>query len=614
MFNFRKWWFGFAFFLALLVTVAGQQIPASAQSKLKDVQGHWAQPCIEQLSQKRVINGYPDGSFKPDAPVNRAEFAAMVDTVFHNATAIRTGSEFVDVPANHWAARAIGSAYKTGFLSGYPGQIFKPAENITRVQALVALASGLKYAPTRSASDTLQAAFSDAAAIPDYAKTALASATEKQLVVNYPDVKKLNPNQLASRADVAGFLCQALGISGGVPSQYIAQAGKPIPATPTGGGSINRNGEIRGVWLTNIDSEVLFSRANLSKAVQRLAQLNFNTIYPVVWNWGYTLYPSKVAEKATGSSMRLVTPLEASVDPSWEVEKRDMLKEVIELGHQKKLTVMPWFEFGFMAPADSELAKRHPDWLTSRRDGSKTWKEGIHQRVWLNPFHPEVQKFIIDLVAEIVTNYDVDGIQFDDHFGLPNEFGYDAYTVEMYKKEIGQDPSTDPKETFWVRWRADKINDFMGRVFQAVKARKPNCIVSVSPNPLHYALPAHLQDWFTWERKGFVEEIVVQVYRNELDRFIAELDREEIQLANTHVPVGIGILTGLKGRAIPLEQIQAQVKAVRERRLAGVSFFFYESLSSWAKEKPAQREAAFKRLFRTPVQRPSMVGSGKPAA
>ena len=46
--------------------------------------------------------------------------------------------------------------------------------------------------------------------------------------------------------------------------------------------------ELRGVWLTNIDSNVLFERDRLSAALERLHQLNFNTVYPTVWNWGYT--------------------------------------------------------------------------------------------------------------------------------------------------------------------------------------------------------------------------------------------------------------------------------------------------------------------------------------
>ena len=146
----------------------------------------------------------------------------------------------------------------------------------------------------------------------------------------------------------------------------------------------------------------------------------------------------------------------------------------------------------------------------------------------------------------------------------------------------------------------------MARLFTAIKARKQKCIVSLSPNPLHFALPAHLQDWFTWERRGYIEEIVLQVYRSDIKRFNQELEREEVILAKKHIPTAIGILTGLRNNPVPLKQIQEQVQEVRKRNFGGVSFFFYESLSSWAKETPEQRNAAFRGFFPTKIQRPAV--------
>ena len=362
------------------------------------------------------------------------------------------------------------------------------------------------------------------------------------------------------------------------------------PKTPTT--------ELRGVWLTNIDSEVIFSRNNIIDAVNRLDKLNFNTIYPTVWQGGYTLYPSAAAQRVFGQS----------IDPSPGLKDRDILKEIIAQSRQKGIAVIPWFEFGFMAPAESELATLHPDWLAQRRDGSTIWKEGEHERVWLNPFHPQVQQFILDLILELVDNYDIDGIQFDDHFGLPVEFGYEALTVSMYQEQIKSPPSDDARETFWVRWRADKINDFVGRVSCAIKSRKEKCIVSLSPNTFHFALPAHLQDWFTWERRGYIDEIVLQVYRSDIKRFSAELEREEVKLAKLSIPTAIGILTGLKNNSVPLKQIQEQVQEVRKRDFAGVSFFFYESLSNWARETPEQRNSALQEFFPTKMQRPPSEG------
>jgi len=363
--------------------------------------------------------------------------------------------------------------------------------------------------------------------------------------------------------------------------------------------------ELRGVWLTNIDSDVLFQRDRLTAALQRLHQLNFNTVYPTVWNWGYTLYPSSVAEKVIGRSL----------DPEPGLKGRDILREIVTSGHQKGMGVIPWFEFGFMAPADSQLAKRHPNWLTSRRNGNQIWQEGKHERVWLNPFRPDVQQFIEDLIVEIVSKYDVDGIQFDDHFGLPSEMGYDAFTVALYKQEHqGKHPPDNPQDPEWLRWRAVKITDFMKRMFQAVKARKQNCLISISPNPQRVSYDLFLADWQTWERLGLIEELILQVYRNDLKAFTIELVLSEVQSARRHIPVSIGILSGLKNRPVPVEQIQNQVQAVRKQGFAGVSFFFYETLWNLAKEKPIERQSAFQRIFPASVERPNILDGWKPSS
>jgi hypothetical protein len=100
-------------------------------------------------------------------------------------------------------------------MSGYPGNLFKPNENIQRVQILVSLANGLNFAPTKPVETTLQT-YSDSATIPSYARNSVSAATENKLVVNYPNIKLLNPTQPATRAEVAAFVYQALVRSGQV--------------------------------------------------------------------------------------------------------------------------------------------------------------------------------------------------------------------------------------------------------------------------------------------------------------------------------------------------------------------------------------------------------------
>lgn len=371
--------------------------------------------------------------------------------------------------------------------------------------------------------------------------------------------------------------------------------------------------EIRGVWITNVDSDVLFTRDRLATAIKDLRQLNFNTIYPVVWNWGYTTYPSKVAKRVVGSSFMPKKSagllINRKLSNTEGLEGRDVLKEMVTQGHKQGIAVIPWFEFGFMAPATidpagSNLAKLHPDWLTQKQDGGTIWKEGKDPRVWLNPFKPEVKKFIIDLVVEVVGKYDVDGIQFDDHFGLPSEFGYDKFTVDLYKREHqGKLPPKDPKNEEWINWRADKITDLMRDLFTAIKTTNPKAIVSISPNPQTFAKSFFLQDWAKWERQGLVEELLIQVYRDKLETFIGELQKPEVKLASKHIPVGIGILTGVKPKPIPMKQIQTQIAAVRQQGLAGVSFFFYETLWKLTNEPAVTRKEGFRQVFAQSVAR-----------
>ena len=359
--------------------------------------------------------------------------------------------------------------------------------------------------------------------------------------------------------------------------------------------------ELRGVWLTNIDSDVLFSRERLAPALKDLAALNFNTVYPTVWNWGYTLFPSGVAQLRTGQRQGLYPDLDnTGRNEALEAAQgdRDMLAELVDLAHGEGLSVIPWFEFGFMAPAASELARRHPDWVTQRRDGTQVVAEGSHDRVWLNPFHPEVQTFLISLIDEVLTQYDVEGIQLDDHFGLPVELGYDPYTVALYQREHqGQSPPANSKDPEWMQWRAAKITQVMAQIAKTVKTRQPDGIVGLSPNPQEFAYDTFLQDWDTWVRNGDVNQLVVQVYRDDLDRFSTEINHPTIKAAQHRIPVGIGILTGLKHRSVPLDHIQKQVQMVRDRNLAGVSFFFYETLWTSNTETPNQRRAGLQQLF-----------------
>lgn len=195
----------------------------SGQTAFKDVPaGYWAKGYIEALASQNIIAGFPDGSFRPNEPVTRAQFATIVNKALSPASK-RPGINFKDLQSNFWAYAAIQSAYQGQYVSGYPDGTFKPQQQIPRVQVLVSLANGLGLnAQTQNALGF----YTDAAQIPKYATGSVAAATSRQLVINYPTVKQLNPNREATRAEVAAFVYQALVSAGraqAIPSPYLVQ-------------------------------------------------------------------------------------------------------------------------------------------------------------------------------------------------------------------------------------------------------------------------------------------------------------------------------------------------------------------------------------------------------
>jgi len=185
--------------------------PASGTNFSDVGSNYWAYPFIQGLATQNVIAGFPDGTFRPEQPVTRAEFAAMIQKAFRpNAVRQYTSTGFADVPPNYWAADAIKAAYEGGFLAGYPNNLFLPNQTIPKVQAITGLASGLGLTPKGSAVNIVNTYYTDAGQIPTYAVNPVAAATQDHLVVDYPDVKMLNPAAPLTRAQAAADIYQAL--------------------------------------------------------------------------------------------------------------------------------------------------------------------------------------------------------------------------------------------------------------------------------------------------------------------------------------------------------------------------------------------------------------------
>jgi parallel beta-helix repeat protein len=205
------------------------RIISGSGSIFSDLAGHWAADFVEALVSRGAISGFPDGTFAPDAPINRAQYAAIIAQTFQLPT-INPGLKFTDVNPSFWAAAAINKAAAMGFISGFPDGTFRPGQNLTKVQAIVSVVNGLKL--TGGNSHVLNL-YRDRAQIPSYATNAVAIATQKLLIVNYPQNEQLEPMRDITRAEVAALIYQALVASSqeqAIASPYLVSPDVEMPS------------------------------------------------------------------------------------------------------------------------------------------------------------------------------------------------------------------------------------------------------------------------------------------------------------------------------------------------------------------------------------------------
>ena len=178
---------------------------------------YWAREYIAELAAMEVISGFPNNSFRPNAPVTRAELAALLQKVFVKSK-IREAINFKDVPQKYWAYDAIRETYEMGFFTilNSKSKNFNPTQKLNRLDVLITLAKGLNYKFTGSTENILSV-YSDASSIRSEHRNFIAALTENGVITNYPHKKLLNSKKVATRADVCALLYRAMVSTGEVP-------------------------------------------------------------------------------------------------------------------------------------------------------------------------------------------------------------------------------------------------------------------------------------------------------------------------------------------------------------------------------------------------------------
>ncbi|MHB8106864.1 MAG: serine hydrolase [Candidatus Cryosericum sp.] len=182
----------------------------AAGRRFKDVpKTSWAFAAVADLSARGLVTGYEDGKFHPDSAVTRAEYAKLVCSALGVAPDVVTSDPFKDVTSSYWAAGYVRAAVRKGWLTGYPGGLFKPEEPVTMAQALVII--------TRSQDWKNKAALPYKDVQPGYWAHTLIEACFARGIIMNPDPGivssgKLNPDSDCTRAQASVLLSRLLAL------------------------------------------------------------------------------------------------------------------------------------------------------------------------------------------------------------------------------------------------------------------------------------------------------------------------------------------------------------------------------------------------------------------
>ncbi len=261
--------------------------------------------------------------------------------------------------------------------------------------------------------------------------------------------------------------------------------------------------EMRAMWVSYFEWQRfdISTEAGLRTACQTMfencSDLGLNTVIVAVRPFADAMYPSDVypwSHLLTGTQ---------GVDPGY-----NPLTVMIEEAHRLDLRFEAWINpyrievsgIGPNALAKNHPAVQNPDWARFINGG------------WFDPGLPEVQQLVVQGVEEIVRDYDVDGIHFDDYF-------YPEFSAEQ--KEAGEDTAFDAASyqkhsggAERAAWRRSNVDAMVQAVYGAIKAIKPHVSFGISPqgnNENNYTI--QYSDVAKWlEQPGYADYIMPQLY------------------------------------------------------------------------------------------------------
>ena len=323
--------------------------------------------------------------------------------------------------------------------------------------------------------------------------------------------------------------------------------------------------ELRAIWIDA--GSIPKSEAGIRSLVRTYHKANLNVLLPEVVARGYTVYTSTLVERDPRFA--------GCIDP---------LEIIIDEAHALGMEVHPWvwvFRAGYTRDRGAIL-RAHPDWVELSKFGEDLSANG---GLWISPCIPAARDFLADLYAELVRNYDVDGIHLDYiryEVQSPTPYGYNERCRRQFERQYGIDPLEVDRLSFaqyeWNRFRERQINTFVQRIALQTRAIRPQALVSaaVGSDPKTARLNL-MQNWVNWVENKWVDFVTPMAYTNRDARFAELVSRQKAAVGNkTILAPGIGLHTQKDNTAQTVRQIGIARKLMTDGQSLFATAYFGE--------------------------------------
>lgn len=338
--------------------------------------------------------------------------------------------------------------------------------------------------------------------------------------------------------------------------------------------------EIRAIWLDRGTIVNAGSHRALAELFDQLTHAGINTVFFETINAGYPVYPSQIAPEQNPLILNDWDPLASAVELAHDrgIELHAWVW-AFAAGNQRHNTLVgqPWQYLG-------PVLDHHPTWANLDHRGSPI-PQG-QTKPFLDPANPEVRRYLLRLFDEILTQYDVDGLQLD-YIRYPfqdpsagRSYGYGTASRQRFKALTGVDPTdiSPSDRALWEQWtdfRVEQIDSFVSATSRLVRRRRPEAILSaaVFPMPEHDRRHKIQQVWEQWAREGEVDIIATMSYAIDTPQLEALVN----PWLNGSLSPAI-VLPAIRLLNLPNTLALDQIQALRDLPAGGYALFAAENL------------------------------------